>query len=124
MEEQYVKFLDSKSEELSSISDKIDRAMCKLVNINKMLKRKYYEVEVNLQEENRTGKRKRDNAYEDQIEKKTRLQESSHEVLKIIAPSVNKEGLENLLTEEMFGDIEVQQNHLVESPDLRPRFLT
>ena len=52
--------------------------MCKLVNINKMLKRKYYEVEVNLQEENRTAKRKRDNAYKDEIGKKTRLQESSH----------------------------------------------
>ena len=35
---------------------------------------------------------------------------------------MNKEGLENLLTEEKVGDIEVQQNHLVESPDLRPRF--
>ena len=42
--------------------------------------------------------------------------------LKIIAPSVNKEGLENLLTEEKFCDTEVQQNHLVESSDLRPRF--
>ena len=47
---------------------------------------------------------------------------SYHEVLKIIAPSVNKEGLENLLTEEQFGDIEVQQNLLVESPDLKPQF--
>ena len=41
--------------------------------------------------------------------------------MKIIAPSVNKEGLE---TEEKFGDIEFQQDHSVEnkSPDLRPRF--
>ena len=30
--------------------------------------------------------------------------------------------LENLLTEKKFGEIEVQQNHLVESPDLSPRF--
>ena len=59
-----------------------------------MLKRKFYEVEI-----------------------------SCHKVLKIIAPSVNKEGLENLLTEEKSGDIKVQQNNLVESPDLRPRFL-
>ena len=42
--------------------------------------------------------------------------------MKIIALSVTKEGLENLLTEEKLGDIEVQQNHLVESPDLKPRF--
>ena len=42
--------------------------------------------------------------------------------MKIIPSLVNKEGLENLLTEEKFGDTEVQQNHLVESPDLRPRF--
>ena len=42
--------------------------------------------------------------------------------MKIIAPSENKGGLENLLTEEKFGDTEVQQNHLFESPDLKPRF--
>ena len=42
--------------------------------------------------------------------------------MKIVALAVNKEGLENLLTEEKFGDIEVQQNHLVESPDLWPLF--
>ena len=33
--------VDSKLEELSSIGDKIDRAMCKLVDINKMLKKKF-----------------------------------------------------------------------------------
>ena len=42
--------------------------------------------------------------------------------MKIIASSVHKEGLENLLTEKKFSHIEVQHNHLVESPDLRPRF--
>ena len=42
--------------------------------------------------------------------------------MKIIAASANKEGLENLLREKKFGKIEVQKNHLVESPDLRPRF--
>ena len=42
--------------------------------------------------------------------------------MKIIAPSVNKEWLENLLTEEKFGNTEVQQNRLVETPDLRHRF--
>ena len=26
------------------------------------------------------------------------------------------------MTEKKFGDIEVQRNHLIESPDLRPRF--
>ena len=63
MEEQQVKFIDSELEELSSISDKIDRTMCKLVNTNKMLKRKFYEVEVNSQEKKRIAKRKRDNAH-------------------------------------------------------------
>ena len=58
-------------EELSSISDKIDRAICKLVNTNKILKRKFYEVEINLQEEKRIAKRKRENAYKDEIEKNT-----------------------------------------------------
>ena len=42
--------------------------------------------------------------------------------MKIIAPSVNKEGQEHLLTGEKLGDIEVQQNHLVKSPDPRLRF--
>ena len=51
--------------------------------------------------------------------KKDLILKSCHE---IIAPSVNKEGPENLLTDEKFGDTEVQQNHLVESPDLRPPF--
>ena len=80
-------------EALSNISDKIDRTMCKLVNTKKMLKRKFYEVELNLQEEKRIAKRNRDNAYKDEIEKK-RLLKNCHEVLKIIAPSVSKEGLE------------------------------
>ena len=44
--------------------------MCKLVNTNKMLKRKFHVVEINLQEEKRIAKRKRDNAYKDEIEKK------------------------------------------------------
>ena len=44
--------------------------MCKLVNANEMLKRKFYEVEINLQEEKRIAKRKRDNTYKDEIEKK------------------------------------------------------
>ena len=57
-------------EELSIISDKIDKAMCKLVNTNKLLKKKCYEVEINLQEEKRISKRKRDIAYKDKIEKK------------------------------------------------------
>ena len=87
-----------------------------------MLKRKFHEVEINLEEEKRIAKRKRDNAYMDETEKKQRSMKSCHEVLKTIALSVNKEGLENLLTEEKFGSIEVQQNHLVESPYLRPRF--
>ena len=42
--------------------------------------------------------------------------------MKIITPSVNKDRLENHLTEEKFGDIEVQQNYLVENSDLWPRF--
>ena len=74
--------------------------MCRLVNTNKMLKRKFSEVELNLQEEKRIAKRKRDNAYKDEIQKKKRSLKSCHEVLKIIALSVNKDGLEeNLLTE-------------------------
>ena len=89
--------------------------MCKLVNTKKLLKRKFYEVEINLQQGKRIGKRKRDSAYKDEIEKKNRLLKSCHEFLKIIAPSVNKDALENLLTEEKFCDIEVQQNHLVDS---------
>ena len=40
--------------------------------------------------------------------------------MKIIAPSVNKEGLQNLLTEEKFCDTEIQQNRSVESFNLRP----
>ena len=95
---------------IQHFSDKINRAICKLVNTNKILKRKFYEVEINLQEEKRIAKRKRDNAYKDEIEKRQRLMKSCHEVLKIIALSVNKEGLENLLTEETFGSIEVQQS--------------
>ena len=67
--------------------------MCKLVNTNKMLNRKFFEVKINLQEEKRIAKRKRDNAYKDEIEKK-KILKSCHEVLKIIAPSVNKEGLD------------------------------
>ena len=43
--------------------------MYKLVNTNKMLKIKFYEVEMNLQEEKRIAKRERDNAYNDEIEK-------------------------------------------------------
>ena len=35
-----------------------------------MLKRKFYEVEINLQEGKRIAKRKRDNPYKDEIEKK------------------------------------------------------
>ena len=64
-----------------------------------MLKRKFYQAELNLQEEKRIAKRKLDNAYKDEIEKKKRLLKSCHEALKVIAPSVSKEGLENLLTE-------------------------
>ena len=79
-------------EELSFISDKIDRAMCKLVNTNKMLKRKFYEVEINLQEEKRTAKRKRNNAYKDEIEKKKRLLKSCHEVLKVFERSEREIG--------------------------------
>ena len=79
--------------------------MCKLVNTNKMLKRKFHEVEINLQEEKRIAKRKRNNTYKDEIEKKQRLLKSCLEVLKIIAPSVNKRGLLNLLTEEKFGTL-------------------
>ena len=51
-------FIDSKLQELSSIIDIIDRAMCKLINANEMLKRKFYEVEINLEEEKRIVKRK------------------------------------------------------------------
>ena len=56
-------------EKLSNIGDKIDKTMCKLVNCNKMLKRKFYKVEINLQREKRIAKRKRDDAYKDEIEK-------------------------------------------------------
>ena len=83
---------------------------------------KIFEVEINLQEGKRIGKRKRDDAYKDEIEKKKWLPKNCHEVFKTIAPSVNKEGLENLLTKDKFGDIECQQDHLVESPDLKSRF--
>ena len=44
--------------------------MCKLVNTNETLKRKFYEVEINLQEGKRIANRKRDDAYKDEIEKK------------------------------------------------------
>ena len=44
--------------------------MCKLVNTNKILKIKFYEVELNLQEERRIAKRKRDNAYKDEYKRK------------------------------------------------------
>ena len=47
--------------------------MCKLVNTNKMRRRKFYEVEINLQEEKRIAKRKRDNANKHEIEKKRLL---------------------------------------------------
>ena len=46
--------------------------MCKLVNTNKMLNRKFYEVQINLQEEKRITKLKRDNAYKDVIEKRNK----------------------------------------------------
>ena len=55
--------------------------MCKLANTDKMSKRKFYEVEVNLQREKRIANRKRDNAYEDETEKKKRLLKSYHESL-------------------------------------------
>ena len=40
-----------------------------------MLKRKFYKVEINLQEEKRIAKRKRDNTYKDEIEKKKKITE-------------------------------------------------
>ena len=49
---------------------KLIEQTCKLANANKMLKGKFYKVEIHLQEENRIAKRKRDDAYEDEIEKK------------------------------------------------------
>ena len=98
--------------------------MYKLVNTNKMLKRKFYAVEINLQEEKRTAKQKRDydDNHKDETEKKKDHWKVVMKFWKSFYTFSKQKGLDNLLREGKFGDTEVQQNYSVESPALRSRF--
>ena len=57
-----LKFIDDNLELLKNISGQIDSITCKLMSTNKQLKRKFFAVDADEQEERRKERRKKENA--------------------------------------------------------------
>ena len=94
------------------------------MSTNKQLKRKFFAVDADEQEERRKERRKK-NAIKDKREKMKRLSKSCFQVLKLIAPNlrdVNGVEIEKLLEEGKFDIVKVAFGDLCEEPDLKARF--
>ena len=120
-----LKFIDDNLELLKNISGQIDSITCKLMSTNKQLKRKFFAVDADEQQERRKERRKKENAIKDKREKMKKLSKSCFQVLKLIAPNlrdVNGVEIEKLLEEGKFDIVKVAFGDLSEEPDLKARF--
>ena len=83
-------FYDEKIKQLMEMETNIATIYGKLQNLSIVLHKKFFQVDIHMQEEKRKRKRTQENKKKSEKEKQRRLLAKRHEVIKILSPDIAK----------------------------------